>query len=528
MIIKRSKQVEAQYPFITQNNDIYAGKAQINLNRTKYYPGLELDSEAQAQARWERAPKYILYPKVISSFTSSIYKKPPQYTLPLTEEELSNVDLLGNSLNDYTSQIPHEVLKQGFSATIVDYSDKLKKPYFIFIKPEQFVTLQVKHNNGYPELSQFIYTVMEESKDPEDEFNIVITKVHYVWDLTSTYNSITKEVIDQVRVRKYERVKTETDKSVFDRKKDITNETDILVSENLLVANGKSLSVLPIVIHGKEANNFTISKSVLQDISDLNIDVFNRVVDQVEVLHLTAMPTPYIIGVDADDPNVPKTIGSSKLWVIDEVGASVGLLEFNGKSFEAHKAYIEDLLQMMAISGAQILKRQGVSRETATSVLIRTGQETAIITSIVQNISSQITELLKIYCTWLGKPINDIEYHLNSDFISVDMEPNAQIALVRSYLDGVISHKSVFKKMKEGELIDSDKSFEEELVDIKANPPPFPAKEKDAEIAEDMAKLSASLEPSDIGENNDLNAAPEIKGSNLETGNSVKNTEVTN
>ena len=524
-IIKLSKNVEARVPNNTQNNDLEAGKEQLNLNRTRYYTGLELDTDTQAQARWERTPKYTLYMKVINSFTSSIYKKPPQYVLPLSEEELSNVDLLGNSINEYTSQIPHQVLKQGYCATIIDYSDIQKKPYLLFIEPEQFVSFQVKHDNGYPELSQFIYTVMEESQDPEDEFNLVLTKVHYVWDTVLVEEK--NETINQVRVRKYIRITTEPDKSVFDRNKDTTTQSDELLSTEYLIANGKSLQTLPIIIHGKDTNNFTIEKSVLQDVSDLNIDLILRVVDQIEVLHLTALPTPYIIGADSDDPNIPKTIGSSKLWVIADPDATVGLLEFNGKSFEAHQKYIDDLLQIMAVSGAQILKRQGVSRETATSVLIRTGQETAIITSIVQNISSQITEILKIYTAWLGKPIDNIEYKLNSDFISVDMEPNAQIALVRSWLDGAISHPSMFKKMKQGELIDSDKSFEEEMEDIKKFPPPFPAKEKDAEIAEDMAKLDASLTPEPTS-NNNQNTPPKQTGSNLETGNSVKNTEVKN
>lgn len=519
-LFQQSEQVKALQPAMSQNNDIYAGKDQININMNRYYDGLELDTEEQKAARWKRAPKYLYYPKIVSSFTSSIYKKPPQYSLPLTDEDLSNIDLLGNSINEYTAQIPHEVLKQGFSATIIDYSDKLKKPYLIFIKPEQFVSFQVKHDNGYPELAQFVYTVMEESQDPEDEFSLVLTKIHYVWD---TFEG-------QVRVRKYARITVEQDKSVFDRNMDVTTQSDELVEETLLVANSKPLNYLPIIIHGKETNNFTIEKSVLQDVSDLNIDIFLRVVDQIEVLHLTAMPTPYIIGVDPEDPLIPKTIGCSKLWVLGESDASVGMLEFDGKSFEAHKTYIEDLKEAMAVSGAQILKQQGVSRETATSVLIRTGQETAIITSIVQNISAQITEILKIYCAWLGKPTTNILYALNSDFISVDMEPNAQIAIVRSWLDGAISHESMFDKMKQGELIRSDKTFEEELADIKANPPPFPDKEKDAEIAAEMAVLNAELTPDPAPSGNaDANKdkkAANTKGSSLETGNEVKNTEI--
>ena len=524
-MFKKKKIISELGLMYKQNNDLEGGERALILNMSAYYDGLTLDSPEQTSGRWKRTPKYILYLIIVWNFVSSIYKKPPKYDLPLTDEELENIDLLGNSVDEYTAQIPFQVLKQGSCATIVDYSESLKKPYLLFIKPEQFVSFQTQNDKGYPELSQFIYHVTEEVQDPDDEFNLVLSIVHYVWDIFE----------GRVRVRKYKRVRTEVDQSVFDRinaNRGEYEQTDVLVSENFLVANGSDLESLPIVIHGREANNYSVEKSVLQDVSDLNIHLINRVVDQVEVLHLTAMPTPYILGADPHDPDIPKTIGSSKLWVLSDPDAKVGLMEFTGKSAQAHRDYIEDLIHMMAVSGAQILRRGGVSRETATSVLIRTEQETAVITSIVQNISAQIEQVLKIYTSWLGKSADDVSYELNSDFVSVDMDPNAQIALVRSWLDGAISHQSMFKKMKEGELIASDKSFEDEVADIESNPPPFLQQENQAELDVKVAAADAKINQdmgggggSAVNPNSDVNARPKSVGSNLETGNRIKNTE---
>lgn len=512
-LFKASEQVLAVQSYINQNNDLYAGRKRLIENMDAYYDGLELDTYEKKLARWKRTPFYIYYPKIISSFNSSIFKKPPHYELPEGEEDIKNIDLLNNNLNEYVAQIPLEVLKQGFCATIVDYSDNLKRPYFIFIKPEEFVMFQISNTRGYPEISKFIYTVNEEVEDPEDEFKLKINKVHYVWDLYE----------GQARVRKYQRVQPTKDQNNFTRAKDKGEYQDELVSTTTMVMNGKPLDKLPIVIHGKETNNYTIDKSVLQDVSDLNINIFNRVVDQVEVLHMTALPTPYITGADAEDPNAPKTIGSNKIWFLENPDSQVGLLEFSGKSYEAHAAYIEDLKEAMAVSGAQILKQGGISRETATSVLIRTNQETAIITNIVQNISSQVEEVLKIYYEWEKKDASKLVYKLNSDFASVDMEPNAQIALIRSWLDGAISHKTVFNKLKEGEIIDANKTFEQELKEIKENPPPFPDKEKDAEVAKETAEYTAEIQSKN--DQNQKNADNALKGSNMETGNEVKNTE---
>lgn len=522
-LFKQSKQILSLQSKILQNNDLYEGRDKLIENIDKYYDGLELDTSKKKLARWKRTPFYLYYPKVISSFTSSIFKKPPHFELPGTEEDIKNVDLLGNNINEYVANIPEQVLKQGFCATIVDYSDILSRPFLTFIKPENFVSFQVSNYNGYPELSQFIYQVIEDVKDPTDEFALKSTKVHYVWDLIDyEENNVIKR---QVRVRKYIRIQVEEDKTDYSKRNDKTEYSDELQSTTLLTMGGEPLNKLPIVIHGKESNNFTVNKSVLQDVSDLNINIFQRVVDQIEVLHLTAVPTPWITSdMDAEDENRPTTIGSSKLWMLPE-GASVGMLEFSGASAQAHRDYIEDLKEAMAITGAQILKKQGVSRETATSVLIRTGQETAVITDIVINISSQIEEILGLYFKWMNKE-GSILYKLNSDFLSVDMEPNAQIALVRSWLDGAISHESMFRKMKEGELIPANRTFEEELALIKQNPPTFPSKEKDAKIAESLAKLKEKLSttPDLTGGNQETN----LKGSNMQIDNGTKNTEIKN
>jgi len=526
-LFKMSQQVLALQSEINQNNDLYAGRKKMLENMDQYYAGLELDSDDQKAARWARTPFYLYYPKVISSFNSSIFKKPPLHELPVEDSDIlyQNVDLLGNSVNEYAAQIPYEVLKQGFCASIVDFSTPLNRPYLTLIKPEQFVSFQTSNDKGYPELSQFVYSVQEERQKADDEFTLEIVKVHYVWSL---HPSELNKGKNRVRVRKYERNIPKPDETNYARDKDKTEYSDESVKDNFIMQNGQELDAIPLIIHGKESNNYSIDKSVLQDVSDLNIDLINRVVDQIEVLHMTALPTPWITGVDADDEDTPTTIGSSKLWVLGNPDAKVGMLEFDGKSAQAHRDYIEDLRETMAVTGAQILKQQGVSRETATSVLIRSGQETAVITSIVQNISSQLQEILKIYFNWAGKDARKIVYKLNSDFLSVDMEPNAQIALVRSWIDGAISHKTMFEKMKEGEIINANKTFEEEIADIKENPPQFLDKEKDAEIAATAARLTAELTPALPGPGSGSGQDEGLKGSNLETGNNIKNTEIKN
>jgi len=193
------------------------------------------------------------------------------------------------------------------------------------------------------------------------------------------------------------------------------------------------------------------------------------------------------------------------------------MLEFSGNSARAHQDFIDNLKEIMASMGAQILKKEGVSRETATSVLVRTAAQTSLIATLVNNVSGQIENVLRTFFEWsANKPSKDFSYKLNDDFVKIDMEPNAQIALVKSWLDGAISHESMFDKMKEGELIDTNRTFEEEIDKIKTNPPPFFDKKVDAENALKLAEATGKEEETGgPGDGKDDGT----KGSNLDNGN---------
>lgn len=471
--IPTSDLVLLQNDHLQQNKDIRGGKAAMYTNRLTYFKPLEGQNVTDESGNnpydnmvW-MAPLFVLYPKVVDGFIGTIFQKPP--ILEGTDFDVSNVDLLGNSLDQFSEKVTTQVLENGYCASIIDWSNELKKAYFKHIEPEQFVSFTVSNIKGYPEIVKFIYKIDIEKEDPDNEFktNIYVQKI--VYDIFE----------GKVRVRIYEE---KSEKST-----DISAELD-LVSTTFPTNTGSFLQSLPIVIHGKLANNFTIQKSPLQDISDLNISLNQRSIDQVYMLHWTALPTPWITGIDPDDPNGPTTIGPTSAWRIAEPEAKVGMLEFSGSSARAHQDYIDNLKETMAAIGAQILKKDAVSRETATSVLIRTNAQTSLISTIVNNISSQILQVLTIFLEWNEQSFENLNYELNDDFVIVDMEPNAQIALVKSWLDGAISHQTMFDKMKQGEIVPPKRTLDEEIELIKKYPPPFPLEHTKAKLDQETTE----------------------------------------
>jgi len=497
---------------LQQNMDIRSGKNAIHANKTTYFSKLDDQNDDQFKTMVEMAPVYILYPKVVDGFVGTIFSKDPKMmNIEFTDKQKvnnKNVDLLGNSINKFSENVVSEVIENGFCATMNDYSDSLKRPFMRMVKSNQFVSMRTHSDDGYPKISQFIFYEEIDHADPTDEFLSISKNQYTVLDLAPNPSNGGKE---NYRVRILEAI---SENKVGVNSNEV-GEQCYVKSEMFPKKNGEYFDKLPLTLHGVDANNFTIKKSLLQDISDMNISVMQRVVDQVYMLHWTALPTPWITGSDGDDSDSPDTIGPSKIWHISNPEAKVGMLEFTGQSARAHQDYIENLLYIMATTGAQILKKEGVSRETATSVLVRTASQTSLVGTMVKNVSGQLQTALEVFFEWSDIVIpNDFQYLLNDDFIKVDMEPNAQIALVKSWLDGALSHKSMFKKMKEGELIEANKTFEEELEEIVANPPPFFEAKQKAKLDAAAAKI--------VGEQGGDNTPPnkdDMKGSNLENGN---------
>lgn len=475
---------------LRQNADIRGGREKILANKEKYIMKLELQDDTEYKKMCEMAPYYILYPKVVDGFTGTVFSKSPNLVgLDLDSEIRNNVDMLGNSIDKFSEKIVSNVLENGFCASYNDYSSESKRPFIVFVHPWQFISFKTSNTKGYPEIDRFIYREIVEEQHPDEEFSTIEVDQYVVLDLFEGFY--------RTRVFKEDKIAKEL----------------IQTLESFPEKNGKKFDYIPIQIHGTSTTNFTIGKSPLQDISDMNISLFQRVVDQVYMLHWTALPTPYVTGVDEED-KIATTIGCSQAWHIPNSESKVGMLEFSGQSAQAHQDFVENLKDIMAATGAQILKKEGVSRETATSVLIRTAAQTSVIATVVKNISGQIEKILKTHVEWQGKKITEaFSYKLNDDFIKVDMEPNAQIALVKSWIDGAISHQSLFNKFKEGELIEPNKTFEQELADIAENPPPFFLENLEAKLSEIAQKRISQNDGGDQPNKDNTN------GSNLENEN---------
>lgn len=270
---------------LKQNRDIRGGREKILASKSDYINQLEEQSDPQFESMCEMAPIYVLYPRVVDGFVGTIFQKKPNLTgIEFTDEQKEmnkNVDLLGNSIDKYSENVVAQIMENGFCASLNDYSPKLNRPFVRMINPEQFISFRHNSDDGYPKVSQFIFYDIIEVDDPEDEFSTLTKNQYTVLDLIENPDNNNKK---NYRIRIYE--------SVNERDILNTNEKVIFKSSKFPKKGSEFFDDIPLEIHGVENSNLTISKSLLQDISDMNISVIQRTVDQVYMLHWTALPTP--------------------------------------------------------------------------------------------------------------------------------------------------------------------------------------------------------------------------------------------
>ena len=154
---------------------------------------------------------------------------------------------------------------------------------------------------------------------------------------------------------------------------------------------------------------------------------------------------------------------------------------------------------MMAIAGARLLEsKKGV--ESAEVSRIRQNIETSILSSIVVNLQNGVEKALKYMAKWEGMNPDEVRVELNMDFVDVRIPHQEIIALVQSYQMGGISMDTLLHNLKQGEVIPSNVSIDEEREKIELDHGTVEQpKQNRSEVLEDSDEDKLRKELSDSG-----------------------------
>ena len=221
-------------------------------------------------------------------------------------------------------------------------------------------------------------------------------------------------------------------------------------------------------------------KSILEDLIDVNKSWYQINADYKSGLHYVSVPVPYTRGFTPEgeikydekgnqyqEDVEPIKIRSSSFIHFPESCTGVGMLEFNGAGMGELRTAMTDCEERMAILGARIISQEKNGVEAAETAKIHRAGENSVLARMANEASDVLSLVLDDYLEWCGNVEGmDCEVQLNTDYDVVNMSTAELTALVAAWQSGAISKSTMFNNLKEGEIIEATKTFEEEQAEI--------------------------------------------------------------
>ncbi len=433
-----------------KNRDAYEGEDSVKPRGRRYLvaPG---GFEPEDYERYRmRAKWYGGTARTTKFLRAVIMQKDPIITaLHQSETHLNNVTLTGISSELFAATLLDEIQLIGRYGVLVDYNETLKRPFWCGYPAESIRNWFVTYDLGFPKL---IFLRLREAFSRLEDGDIktgVRYKEHY----------INTQGIYQVSV--YEQI---GDKGNF-----------VQVEEDLVpTRRGKALTFIPFQFFGAEDLTPNVSRSLLDDLVDVNYAYYRHSADYEHALFLTGVPTPVITGHSMEEGKV-LAIGSLTAWVFPEPEAKAYMLEYQGTGLQHFERAMTNDKVEMATLGARLLEEQATTPETLGAVQIRHSGETSSLKHMANLCSEGLTNVLRWHAWMAGDTeiLDDerVAYTLNTDLSITKLNPQEIQAIVSAWQQGAISDETKFYNLQQGEIIPPDVTFEEEQALIEAKPP---------------------------------------------------------
>jgi hypothetical protein len=433
--------------------DCIAGERAIKAKGETYLPKLSGQTPTEYTRYKSKVHFFGATGRAAEGLHGSIWQKAPTqvgYIPEIFEELLSDVDLLGTSLDQFAANVSWDTMQTNWGGVLVDYAagaedvSRLEaekrgyKAYLSFYPAEYVINWDYINRNGKIFLS-FVGIWEPYSRPTEDEY--------------------TFETVDKYRVLCFDEAGNYIQKIYDDGAPGGIQNIPTSIVENIRM-NGAPLTELPFFpVPGKAPE-----KSMLVDLAYENIGHYQQCADYENGKHYTAVPTPVAIGVQQpvdEETGLPKTlqIGGDRFLFfagLDGVTPDVKYLEFAGNGIEAMYKGITATEERMAVLGAHIITGEKKGVETAAAARIHRAGENGVLAAFARNLSEVITQAVRLMGKWNGvdESVMDVwSYNLNTDYV-VDKELSQMLSVILAgRQSGEIPKISLFRILKQLDYI---------------------------------------------------------------------------
>lgn len=225
--------------------------------------------------------------------------------------------------------------------------------------------------------------------------------------------------------------------------------------------NGQYMRYIPFFPVTAQGVTWNMSKSVIEDLVNVNIAHYRDTAFHQKAIAWTASPTAVFSGLPDDVPSV--SIGSEDAILI-AIGGTAKYLEYEGKGLEDIANALHSKENQMAILGAKILANTAGKAESGEAALIHRAGEQGILADIATTVGVTMEKALGIIAAWKGlKPVKgEIKIEINKDFNPGVMDANTILALGKELDEGRISYESYMYALQRGEILPPERTPDEE------------------------------------------------------------------
>ncbi len=437
--------------------DVIDGEDAVHKAAERYLPRLKGQEDTEYKAYVGRAPFYNATARTIDGLVGMLFRKAPIVEVPAAMAQIiSDMTLTDCGFNELAEIVAREVIGVGRMGSLVEYpsadttgmsqaqaSAMNLRPYVAQYKAETILNWRCERVNNI--MQPVMITLQEKAVQWVDDFE-------------------SKEV-DQIRAlllienvylqRIYRKIEEGPTKGQW-----------VQFGENIVPKkNGAPLDFIPFVIFGPAQNSAAVQKPPIYDLVTLNLSHYRSTADLEHGAHFTGLPTPVVTGYAASD-NEKLSIGSSTAWCFPSADADAKYLEFTGQGLESLEKRLTSKEAGMAAIGARMLAPEKASAEAAKTVQLRHSGEGAVLSSIGNMIEQGFNRIMQIMADWQGIT-GTINVDFNDEFVDVVLDAADVLALMQTWQAGGISFDTLFWNLKQSDMIDGERTIEQERDTIK-------------------------------------------------------------
>lgn len=414
----------------------------------RYLPQWPAEDRPSYDARLSVATLFPAYSRTISILTGKPFSKPltiGQDVPPRIVEMEDDIDLQGQNLHTFASEICKDALAYGFCGILVDcppnrgarsVEDERKagiRPYFVHVRPQSVLGWKSTTVDGAQTLTQL--RLLEAIEVDDGPFAV--------------------KTIEQVRLLEPGLWKT--------YRKEITSGIEAWALHEEGVT---TLGVIPFVpVYGMRVG-FMTGRPPMLELAYSNVEHWQSKSDQQTILHVARVPLLFAKGLG----DIPITIGANSFISSGSPDAEITYVEHSGAAIEAGRMSMLDLEDRMRQAGAELLIiKPGNTTEVQT--IADNEQGMCDLQRIMQSAEDALDQALDLMAKWVGL---DEGGHVSiyRDFGAATLAEASAGLLVGMKSTGLLSHETLLSELKRRGTISPDIDIAKEIVRAKAEAPP--------------------------------------------------------